>query len=175
MVKEIIEKRDDESVEHWRLYAKGGHGRPDVWISDQGGVRGRKVQTDKNGYLYIHCNRKHVSVHRAVAELFVMIPHGKEQNCVDHFDGDKTNNKATNLHWVTPFENTHNPLTFEKFKKARCKPVLCVELNKIFESASEASNQLGINRPNICEVCRGTRKTAGGLHWRYVENKQEEN
>lgn len=38
-------------------------------------------------------------VHRVVAKTFVPNPHG--HNCVDHWDGDNTNNHMSNLRWVT--------------------------------------------------------------------------
>lgn len=51
------------------------------------------------------------------------------------------------------------------------KPVLCIELNKPFPSSLEAERKTGIPNTNIGLVCRGIRKTAGGYHWRYIENK----
>lgn len=47
-------------------------------------------------------------------------------------------------------------------------PVYCVELSKRFESIADAELSTGIQRQNICKVCKGFRKTAGGYHWRYV-------
>lgn len=49
-------------------------------------------------------------VHRAVAELYVPNPDNKP--CVDHIDGNKHNNKASNLRWVTYSENMRNEQTY---------------------------------------------------------------
>ena len=58
----------------------------------------------------------------------------------------------------------------KKIGKANGKLVYCIELDKVFESTNEVSRQLGINQRNIASVCRGERKTAGGYHWKYVDN-----
>lgn len=54
----------------------------------------------------------HIYLHRAVAKLFIPNPYNKPY--VDHIDGDKWNNRADNLRWVTPRENSINPITKEK-------------------------------------------------------------
>jgi hypothetical protein len=47
--------------------------------------------------------RKHISIHRAVAELYIPNPNNLPQ--VDHLDCNKLNNHYTNLEWVTNKEN----------------------------------------------------------------------
>lgn len=63
----------------------------------------------------------------------------------------------------------------EKFKDLQLnsstgkkKKVLCVELNKVFESASQASKLLNINPAQISSCCHGRINTAGGYHWEFV-------
>lgn len=46
-------------------------------------------------------------VHRAVAELFVPNPDNKSE--VDHINANSTDNRASNLRWVTHKENQNNP------------------------------------------------------------------
>ena len=57
-----------------------------------------------SGYRYIFINRKTVYVHRMVAEAFC---NGKtlERREVNHIDGNKENNNASNLEWCTRSEN----------------------------------------------------------------------
>ena len=43
--------------------------------------------------------------------------------------------------------------------------VKCVELNRIYRTAHEASKELGIDFSSICKCRRGEAKTAGGYHW----------
>ena len=47
--------------------------------------------------------RKSILLHRLVAELFVPNPNGKPE--VNHIDGNKENNRADNLEWVSSSEN----------------------------------------------------------------------
>lgn len=48
---------------------------------------------------------KNVKLHRVVADLFCPKPESKETLFVNHKDGNKTNNHASNLEWVTAREN----------------------------------------------------------------------
>lgn len=88
-------------------------------VSDTGYVRNRETGTilkpgyrgkPKNPYqfviLYLNGIATHHSVHRLVAEAFIPNPDDKPQ--VNHIDGDRFNNAAINLEWVTAQENiTH--------------------------------------------------------------------
>lgn len=48
------------------------------------------------------------------------------------------------------------------------KPVLCIDLDIIYPSASIASKELSVNATSICGCCKGNLKTAGGYRWRYA-------
>lgn len=52
------------------------------------------------------------------------------------------------------------------------RPVYCIELNKVFENASSAGNELGIRSGNIISCCEHTRKTCGGYHWMYTDTDE---
>lgn len=63
---------------------------------------------DKDGYrkvsLQVAGKQRSATVHRLVALHFVSNPHNYP--VIDHLDGNKQNNHATNLEWVTVQENT---------------------------------------------------------------------
>lgn len=63
----------------------------------------------------------------------------------------------------------------KKMTEARKRKVQCIETGLIFESASEAARQVPkTTQSKICMVCRGQRKTCGGLHWQYYEEEERE-
>ncbi len=64
--------------------------------------------------------RKAVSVHRLVATYFVPNPEGKPY--VNHIDGNKRNNKASNLEWVTQSENLKHAI---RIGLIETKPYVC--------------------------------------------------
>ena len=59
------------------------------------------------GYLHVSINGRRKDVHRLVAECFVPKPAGEGLE-VNHKDGDKLNNHASNLEWVSHLENVRH-------------------------------------------------------------------
>lgn len=85
--------------------------------------RVRNVKTDRilklrnnKGYMEITLQGRTYLVHRLVADAF--IPNPNNLPCIDHIDGDKTNNNADNLKWCSYRENMNNPITRDKLSKA---------------------------------------------------------
>lgn len=81
-------------------------------ISDEGDVfskclnKNMKLQLDRYGYLYVSLTggKKH-KVHRLVAKAFLKT---SEKETVNHIDGNKLNNKVSNLEWATVAENNYH-------------------------------------------------------------------
>lgn len=68
-----------------------------------------------------------------------------------------------------PFYNKkHTEETKNKIREKVGKKVLCIETGIVYLTSVECSKQLNINRSNICKVCRGTAKSAGGYTFKYV-------
>lgn len=84
-------------------------------VSSWGHIRrkgGRQLKPTKTsrGYLYVNLNKKTYSVQKLVAYAFLPACPG-EHGCgrgkyhIDHIDGDKTNNAASNLQWLLHEDN----------------------------------------------------------------------
>lgn len=125
-------------------------------------------------------NRRKINIklHRCVAEAF--IDNLEDKPLVDHIDGNKLNNTADNLHWVTTSENIFNENTYNTFKenvtKARKSeriPVYQLDDNykiiRRFDCADDAAKELGCSAPLIRNACNPNHKhyKAKGYHWSY--------
>lgn len=62
-----------------------------------------KPQINGKGYERVSIGKRLMFVHRLVAQRYVPNPENKPQ--VNHIDGNKLNNNADNLEWVTNQEN----------------------------------------------------------------------
>lgn len=52
--------------------------------------------------------------------------------------------------------------------KRNTTTVFCIELNKVFNDATEAGKELSIPGYNILKVCQGKRKSCGGYTWKFL-------
>lgn len=109
-------------------------------------------------------------LHRVIAQAFVENNEGKPE--VNHIDGNKSNNRADNLEWVTREENLrHAYETGLMPNNTTPRKVVCVSLktniSMEFDSIYQAASALNISKGNICMCCKGLRPNAGGYIWKY--------
>ena len=66
-----------------------------------------------NGYFKVNLSKNNKAsncrIHKLVAEAF--IPYTENKPCIDHIDGNKTNNNASNLRWATQTENSWDTIS----------------------------------------------------------------
>ena len=114
------------------------------------------------------------SVHRLVATHFIPNPLSKEE--VNHIDGNKTNNNADNLEWVSRSENQNHairtglqPVIFNDPSHIKAVDMISQDGKVIttFHSAAEAERITGICHAHISKCCNGKRTTAGGFRWKF--------
>ena len=132
------------------------------------------------GYLRVGLSkdgkRKSCKVHRLVAEAFIQfVPEANTSYEVDHKNTDRTDNRVSNLCYVTSSQNKLNPKTRERNinNPNKSKPVIGIDkitgLIVEFPSTKEAERQLGISQNNICDCLKGRQKSAGGFYWYYSD------
>lgn len=124
-----------------------------------------------SGYYEVILHYKHTKkpklVHRLVADAFINNPDGKQE--VNHIDGNKLNNSATNLEWATASENQKHSRGVLKNSCSIKREVICVETGEVFDSIKDACNKYGLQISLIWKCCNGKQQTTGGYHWRYKE------
>lgn len=111
-------------------------------------------------------------IHRLVAKYFVPNPNPKNKTMVNHIDGDKLNNAASNLEWVSGRENNYRELRKSKKDKKHFEtsvPVIQYDLNhnKIAEypSISQAHKKTDIPVVQIARCVHGEVPQANGFIW----------
>ena len=128
------------------------------------------------GYPCVRINKKNEYVHRIIAEMFCEKPAGKRVE-VDHIDGNKNNNCANNLRWITHSENVKAAIKLGLFDKTLTALKENNEKNKIkvaavkngqvvaiYNSINDAAQENGVYSQNICRSIKNGGK-CGGYEW----------
>ena len=165
-------------------------------VSSYGNVRnkktGRILKSARNGgYLHISLSsnktQKSFRVHQLVAICFIDNPENKPQ--VNHIDKDGTNNKLSNLEWVTAVENTAHKLLTLQVKTNQNLKIWRVDKDsddkiELYNSIYDASVWCVENgyspsthnaRGNISYALNGRYKSSCGFKWALDEQPNLEN
>ena len=127
---------------------------PGYWIQKDGKVWSQKTNTflkhTKGGYkgryrkYALFVNGKYINkyVHRLVMEYFGPRP-GKNQNEVNHIDGDTANNCIENLEWVSSSENTKHGIKNGLFSRVTLTEDQVREIKTIFKNEEDYVGKVG--------------------------------
>ena len=127
-------------------------------------------------------------VHRLVAEVFLdKAPFNAE---IDHKDGNKLNNSASNLEWVTRKENLRRAknlglITVSELQKKHRQQISIIgretgkksisqfsldgKLIKTYEAVSDACREWDFEPSALSRAASGKQKTSYGYLWRWCE------
>lgn len=122
---------------------------------------GKFLKTHGNGkgyhkvHLIIEGKLKSLYIHRLVAETYVRKPQKSHCNQVNHRDGDKSNNCADNLEWLTNGENQRHAHKEGLKPKAKlsAKDVRAIRRSK--QIAKVLAGQYGVGISTIYKVKKG--------------------
>lgn len=126
----------------------------------------------KNGYISFNLtlpdgSMKRLYAHRLVAIAFIPNPEGKKE--VNHIDGNKENNCADNLEWVTSKENKEHAHDLELYSY---KHVFCFTKDKKlvaeYKNIDEAAKAAKISYSRIIQELHKSKKAlTGNFYWSY--------
>lgn len=167
------------SRDNWKQHPE----HDNILVSDSGIILRRKhgkwhelnQYINARGYMRIGTADKTVSqcVHSLVAETFVNNPDPLKKRYINHIDGNKLNNRAENLEWVTSGENQEHAyrigLRDPSYIQKTMRPITIVETGQTFRGIGDCARQIHGNPGHIHECLHGTRHSHRGFHFTYAE------
>lgn len=164
-----------DSMQNWKfidgyegLYKISPTG--DVWSCRKNRL---KIPSEQNnGYMLVFLvkdgKRKACLIHRLVAQTYIDNPCNLAE--VNHVDGNKKNNKVSNLEWCSRSDNLkHRARVLGQRGNARA--VICVEQGIEFDAIKDAAKWAGITSGAIQQSLRNSNRRAGGYKWKRKERQ----
>ena len=126
------------------------------------------IQLERRGKCFL--------IHRIVAEAFVNNPH--EKSFVNHINGNKKDNRAENLEWVTGSENMihaykNGPQKGKgmkldsHYKSRKIKVLKDGDVINRFNCIKRCAMEMNLRYGSICRVLTGERKKYHGFTFQY--------
>lgn len=151
---------------------------PDYEVSESGTIRRIgggviKSRPNRTGYIYVGLRKEKkqrmLLAHRAVATAWIS-PSPFEKACVAHLDGDRTNNQASNLSWVTHSENERQKVAHGTSNTGERNPAS--RLTEALVTAMRERRTQGISYPKLGREFGVSTSIAHyactGKNWRHV-------
>ena len=175
---EVEEWRDIEGYEGYYQVSNKGRVKSlprqlwngKVWFESKEIILSGKE--DCEGYPVVSLNknlkRKHIRVHRLVAQAF--IPNPNNYRVVNHIDGSRNNNNVENLEWCTQQYNIRHAVKIGRFDKTM-KGIKVLETGKVYPSIHECARDMieyKVDFRHISDCIRGKLKSHAGFHFALV-------
>ncbi len=145
---------------------------PDYMISNVGRVYSNrshkmlKSSLDPKGYPRVSLGQNMrwttCAIHRLV--VFAFVDGYFEGAEVNHKDGIKTNNKYSNLEWVTNKDNMRHAST----TGLMARRIRIIETGDIFMYLSSCARYIDGKEDSILKCLNGTQKSHKGFHFEYI-------
>lgn len=126
------------------------------------------------GYLMVGLTKsgvcKKTYIHTLVAQAF--LGDRPEGYFVDHKDGNKLNNRYSNLHYVTPHGNANNPNTLPHnsfYRKRRRVVAIKDGVERTFDSVTQMGRELGVDPSNVFKCIKGKQHSLRGYTFRWAD------
>lgn len=121
---------------------------------------------DAKGYLAVRLQSNKVErqelVHRLVAMAFVECPGAFADFTIDHKNRCRTDNRASNLRWISREENAKRG--HDKYN--RNYKIICLDTGEVFETRKELAEALGVNFCTVNNYFAGITKSLKGKQYR---------
>ena len=122
--------------------------------------------------------RKYIRVHRLIAETLLPNPENLQQ--IDHIDGDKLNNKLSNLEWVSNATNTQRGYDNNLYHlPTRAYAISAIEKETskkyIFKSIRSCSESLHLNRKTLSAILNHKKSNNYNYDFSYITERVSTN
>ena len=171
-----VDKGEHLENEIWKEIDIENEDTKGYYISSLGRFKNKKgvimsnYKPHNSGYIYLRVNIKKYALHRLVALAFLENKDNKP--FVNHIDGNKINNNANNLEWLTCSENNlHNYKIGLNNGHKRKITQYDLEMNEIqkFDTIKEAGVLLNISYSCIKDVLKEIQKSSKGFIFKYLD------
>jgi YesN/AraC family two-component response regulator len=128
-----------------------------------------KLSKSNNGYYGLSLKRKRKSIHRLVAITF--IENKNNLPCINHIDGDKSNNCVSNLEWVNYSQNLKHAFDNNLRSSKGTKHPQCKLTEKEVKQIRELYNK-GLDHKTIADMFSISKSYVGTIGrkitWKHV-------